>query len=274
MPFVETSQTRVFCSEWGEGRPALFVHAWGLSGDMWSYQVANLAAEGLRCVTFDRRGHGRSDRPSMGYDLDSLADDVAAVIEALDLHDVLLVGHSMGAAEVVRYLTRHGSGRIDRLVLSAPVTPFLVQTEDNPAGVPRDALDASASELARDVGAWVDARSAGYWGVRDDEVSPALLDWTRRQIVDTPVHILLETTRTFTYTDLRAELTRVPVPTLVIQGDADISCPLEITGRPTAELIPGARLAVLPGAGHGLYVSRAARYNAELLSFAEAVAVS
>jgi len=269
MPFVETSQSSLFYSEWGQGRPALFVHAWGLTGDMWSYQVANLAAEGLRCVTFDRRGHGRSDRPSTGYDLDSLADDVAVVIEALDLDDVLLVGHSMGAAEVVRYLTRHGDARIGGLVLSAPTTPSLVRSESNPGGIPAEALEASASQLAGDVGAWIDSRSAGYWGVGYD-VSPSLMDWTRRQILDTPVHLLLETSRAFTYADLRAEMARIAVPTLVIQGDADLSAPIEITGHPSAALIPNSQLIVLPGAGHGLYVSEASRYNAELLAFARA----
>ncbi|WP_051342198.1 alpha/beta fold hydrolase [Pseudonocardia spinosispora] len=267
MPFVEITGSRLFYSEWGRGRPALFVHAWGLTGDMWAYQVAHLGRAGLRCITVDRRGHGRSDRPSLGYDLDSLADDIAAVIEGLGLDDVLLVAQSMGAAEAVRYLTRHGDTRISGLVLSAPTTPFLAYAEDNPDGVTPEMTAANERELLTDVGAWIDARAAGYWGIGYD-VSPALMDWTARQILDTPVHILVETTRAFATADLRGELAALRVPTLVIQGDADTSAPIERTGRPSAALIPDSTLVVLPGAGHGLYISEQSRYNTELLEFA------
>ncbi|HUD51103.1 alpha/beta hydrolase, partial [Parvibaculum sp.] len=122
--------TQLFYRDWGVGKPVVFVHSWALHSDMWQYQMADLTARGLRCVAYDRRGHGRSDQPGGGYDCDTLADDLAAVIEAHDLHDVTLVGHSMGSCEIIRYLTRHGSGRIAGVVLVAPVTPFLLKTAD------------------------------------------------------------------------------------------------------------------------------------------------
>jgi non-heme chloroperoxidase len=266
MPFVTSSDgTRLHYATWGVGQPVVFAHAWGLNGDMWNYQIADLVAAGCRGVTYDRRGHGRSDRAPGSYDLDTLADDLAALIEALNMPPLILVGHSMGAQEAVRYVSRHGSGRIAGLVLSAPPMPTVMRSSDNPDGLDPALLDDSAALLRRDVGLWLDASSAGYWGVNTD-VSAALADWTRRQILDVPVHVLSETLHAWTHEDFEAALANIPVPALVIHGAVDASVPLRL-GQRTAELVPDSSIAVIEDAGHGVYLSHTQRYNHELMSF-------
>jgi pimeloyl-ACP methyl ester carboxylesterase len=267
MPFIEaTGGTALFVTDWGAGRPVVLVHAWGLNSGMWDRQVPDLVDAGHRVVTFDRRGHGRSDRPGGGYDLDTLADDLACVLDHLDLDEVTIVGHSLGAAEVVRYLTRHTQRRVAQVVLSAPVTPCLRWSDQNPGGIEGALLDASCQSLRDDVGTWVEAGTAAYFGV-GRAVSSLALDWTQRAIIDTPLPVLLATMASFTEADLRHELTMIDRPTLVLHGTADASAPFEVTGRPTAALLPEGRLIAFEGAGHGLYLADASAYNHELLRF-------
>ncbi|WP_285780851.1 alpha/beta hydrolase, partial [Microtetraspora sp. NBRC 13810] len=251
------------------GRTFVFAHAWALNSGMWHYQIPELLAAGSRCVVFDRRGHGRSDLPGRGYGLDRLADDLADLLDHLDLRDVVLVGHSLGAAEVVRHLSRRGEERVAGVVLSAPTTPCLLRTDDNADG-PVAAADFAALQqvMRRDMGAFVAGTShADYFGPAY-EVSAGLGDWTHRQFFDTPLQVLLSTQEAFITADQRQELAEIRIPALVIQGDADRSAPIELTGRRTHALLPDARLVVLEGAGHGLYMSDPGRYNAELLRFA------
>lgn len=173
-PFAVASDgARLHCCAWGEGAPVLFLHSWAMQARMWDYQFAALASHGLRCLGFDRRGHGRSDQPAGGYDYDTLADDLAAVVETLDLRDVTLVGHSMGAGEAVRYVTRHGSGRVKRLVFLAPTTPFLTQTPDNPAGLPAAAFEAMRMAWMADFPRWVGENAAAFF---TPTTSAALID--------------------------------------------------------------------------------------------------
>src|SRR5580658_5211750 len=155
-PLQGRDGVRLFHRSWGEGRPVLFVHAWALNGDMWSYQVVHLSDRGLRCITYDRRGHGRSDPPIGPFDLNTLADDLASVIEGLDLHDLVLVGHSAGANEVVRYLGRYGTDRIAKIALLAPTTPFALKTEDNPNGAPEAYFEQFRSAIAKDYPQWIE----------------------------------------------------------------------------------------------------------------------
>lgn len=269
MPFVNVEHCDLHFSDWGEpgGRPVVFVHAWGLSSQMWSQQLPDLIDAGLRCVAYDRRGHGRSDCLGTGYDLDTLADDLAGVVEHLELNDAVLVGHSMGASEVVRYLTRHGAGRVSGVVLSAPTLPAVLRTADNPAGVDPLVFERARYAMRADIGAWMALTPNGVyfepaWPIADD-----LGAWTRQQIAGTPLPVLLACQRSFLDVDFRPELKALDVPALVIQGDADTSCPLELTGRPTADLIDDAQLVVIEGAGHGLYTSAASRYNDALIEF-------
>ena len=269
MPFIEAAdRTSLFVTEWGSGPPVVFTHAWGLRSDQWAYQIPTLAEAGLRCVLYDRRGHGRSDRPATGYDIDTMADDLAAVIGHFDLHEATLVAHSLGSKEAIRYLTRHGDSRIARLVLIAPTTPLLRRTADNPDGLDPALIDANYATVAADVPKWcADFEAAGPYFGASPGGSPGLIDWTIRMIVDTPLPVLLETLKVNADVDMRTELQKIHVPTLIIHGDQDASAPIELTGRKTAELIAGASLTVYPGAGHGLYASDHDMLNADLLAF-------
>ena len=267
-PFaVARDGTRLQCSAWGEGAPVLFLHSWAMQARMWDYQFAALAPHGLRCLGFDRRGHGLSDQPADGYDYDTFADDLAAVIEAQDLRDVTLVGHSMGAGEAVRYLTRHGSGRVKRLALLAPTTPFLTRTPDNPAGLPAAAFEAMRAAWMADFPGWIAENSAAFF---TPATSTALMDWAVRMMLEIPLPVALACNRAVAGTDFRAELARVDVPCLVIHGDADVSAPLALTGAPTAALIPGCQLKIYERAPHGLMFTHTDRLNADLLAFTQA----
>lgn len=267
--FITTNDgVRLSITDWGHGRPVVLVHAWALDSHMWNAQLPAFTGAGLRVVAIDRRGHGRSDVPGTGYDLDTLAADIGQVLDQLDLHDVVLVGHSMGAAEVARLIGGHGCDRVGQVVLSAPATPCVTARPDNPRGIPAELIAANRAAMAADISGWIDANSDGYWGAT--EANPLDHDWTRRTIHATPLPVLLATNDAFARADLRPDVARITVPTLVIQGDADRSTPLAITGVPTAELLPDGRLVVVEGAGHGIYTSYSERYNAELLAFAGA----
>ncbi|MFI4934008.1 MAG: alpha/beta fold hydrolase, partial [Caulobacterales bacterium] len=203
-----------------------------------------------------------------GYEIDSLADDVAQVMETLDLRGATLVGHSMGAAEAVRYLTRHGAGRVARLALLAPTTPCLFHAPDNPDGLPPEAFAAVRAAVARDFPSWLGG--AASQGFLTPDASPQLGDWIRQMMLRTSLQGAVACNESFTAADFRPELRRLTLPTLVIQGDADVSTPLPLTGRKTAALIPGARLEVYPGAPHGLIFTHAERVNRDLMAFARA----
>lgn len=267
MPTLRTSDgTALFFTDQGAGSCVAFTHAWALNSDQWQYIVAGLLDAGFRCVTYDRRGHGRSDRHGGGWDMDLLADDLGQLIDHLDLTDLTLVGHSMGCGEIVRYATRHGKRRMAHAVLLAPIMPLLVQAPDNPDGVDPAYLQASVDLLKRDVPQWCADNAPPYFGVHP-HVSPGMTEWTMRQIVDTPVKTLVDTVIIGAKTDFRGELPGFDVRTLLIHGDADASAPIDITGRKTAELLPDARLIELHDVGHGLYVTHASQIVGEIRNF-------
>ncbi|GAA1123191.1 alpha/beta hydrolase [Kribbella jejuensis] len=274
MPFINTGDgTSLFVTDWGSGPPLVFVHAWGLRSDQWDYQIPALTAAGLRCIVYDQRGHGRSDRPGRGYDLDTMADDLAAVIEYFELTNVTLVTHSVGGKEAVRYLTRHGDDRIDKLVLIAPTTPFLRAAEDNPEGLDAALVDANYAAVAADVPKWCrQFEAAGPYFGESAGSSPGLIEWTMQMIIDTPLMVLLETLRTNTDADMRTEVSKIDVPVLILHGEQDASAPLALTGRRTAALVPNAELITYPAAGHGVYASDHAQVNADIIRFVRAIA--
>jgi non-heme chloroperoxidase len=264
-PFVEAHDgTRLYCGQWGSGRPILFLNSAGLTTQMWDYQVVAFADQGYHCITFDRRGHGRSDIPLGGYDYDTFADDVAAVISTLDLQGLTMVGHSMASGEIVRYLTRHGSARVARIVLLAPTTPYLTQTADNPNGVPQSKFEAVRASWRKDYPKWVTDNTAPFFV---PETSPAMMQTLAAQMMRCSVPVAIACSKAAATTDFRADLAKVSVPALVIQGDRDVSAPLAITGKPTAELIPGCRLKVYQGAPHGLMFTHMEMLNADILQF-------
>ncbi|WP_206434085.1 alpha/beta fold hydrolase [Sphingomonas koreensis] len=210
----------------------------------------------------DRRGHGRSDAPATGYDMDTLADDVATVIG--DRHGVILVGHSMGAAEILRYAQRHGTARIAKIVLLAPVTPFLLKTADNALGAPEAFYEQIRAEWRRDFPRWIEANKAPFF---TPETSVETMDAMKAMMLNTWLPAAIECNRSLIGTDLRPALTRVDKPVLVIHGTKDASAPIEITGRPTAAGITGAKLNVYEGAPHGLFTTHHDRVRDDILAF-------
>jgi non-heme chloroperoxidase len=267
---IETRDgTRIHFRDWGTGRPIVFVAPWGLCSDWWDIPVTTLSERGWRCVAFDRRGHGRSDDPCRGYDFDTLADDIAAVMDTLDLQDVVLVGHSMGGAEVVRYLTRHRSQRVSRAVLIAPTTPFTMKTDDNPSGAPREALEKFRESFKHDLPRLAAEAAPDFFGVPKNSVSTETMDWWCRMFLDrVSIKVLTEMNKVQTETDFRPELRTIRTPTLILHGDMDKAALLELTGRPTHELIAGSWLLVYENAAHALPYTHTDRMLADIVEFA------
>jgi non-heme chloroperoxidase len=264
MPFLHTDDdVSIFYRDWGQGEPIVFCAAWALSGVAWEYQMIGVRDGGFRAVAFDRRGHGRSDDPGRGYDYDRLSEDLAVLLDSLDLRDVTLVAHSMGSGEAIRYLTRHGSERVARLVLVAPTTPYLLHAPDNPQGIPEAFFAERRDEWRQDFGRWIIENEDPYFGA--GPVSTLLRERTKTDMIGTSLQAVIDFQLAATRTDFRQELAALAVPTLVIHGDADASAPLPSTGARTAELVPGAQLVVYEGAPHGLYLTHRERFNADLL---------
>ena len=257
--------TTLFVRQCGTGDPVLFVAAWGLDSLAWQYQMERMSREGFRCVAFDRRSHGRSSDPGAGYDLETLAHDVHSVIEQLRLSQVLLVGHSLGAAESVRYLTRHGMNRVRRLALVAPTTPFLLKSGDNPDGLDPKVLEGMRAAFREDFPGILAANIRPFVL---PTTSQAMIDWIVDMMSRTPVKALIDCNAAFSAADFRAELPAITLPTLILQGDADMSAPLALTGRKTAALLPNALFKVYQGAPHGLVFTHADRVASDLVAFA------
>jgi non-heme chloroperoxidase len=270
MPYMETNDhTRLFYRDWGAGPAVLFVHGWAVGADIWEYQMTPLSCQGLRCIAYDQRGCGRSDDPGRGFDYNTLADDLAAVINQLDLHDITLVSHSMGGGVVARYLTRYGAGRIARTVLVATTTPFLLKTEDNPEGIEQSVFDTIAARLLEDRPGYYAEIAPGFFGVGQPEcsVSPEKVQWGVNLAMQASPKATVELVHTNSQSDQRAEMQAFTMPTLIIHGDSDQGNPVELTGQKTAQLIPGSRLMVYEGGPHGLFITHKDRFNADLRAF-------
>ncbi|WP_437877122.1 alpha/beta fold hydrolase [Sorangium sp. So ce513] len=265
-PFVEAQDgALLFYRDWGAGKPVLFLSGWALSSDMWGYQMLDLVDNGLRCVAYDRRGHGRSSDPGRGYDHDTLADDLAAVLEQLDLREVTLVGHSMSSGEIVRYLSRHGDRRIARVVFLAPTTPMVLRAADNPDGLDRQLVEQVRATIRADYPGWLDDNAPPFFV---DGTSPGMREWVRHLMLHCSMKAVIDCHRAMAEADFRDELRRIRVPTLVLHGDRDASAPLALTGQKTAALVPDSRLVVYEGAPHGLFVTHRERLSRDLLAFA------
>ncbi len=267
LPYIAADDgTALYYKDWGSGKPVLFVSSWAMNSDMWQYQMVPMVEHGLRCIAYDRRGHGRSSQPFHGYDYDTLADDLAAIIEQLDLRELTLAGHSMGPGEIVRYLTRHGSARVARLVFIAPTTPFMLQTRDNPDGIPGAFAEQMRAAWQKDFPGWL-ADNARPFVMPD--TSSQILQWGMNQMLQASLHAAIECNRAVTETDFRAELPKIALPTLIIHGTADASAPLDLTGRRTAKLMPNSELKIYEGAPHGLMLTHIERLNSDLMAFIE-----
>ncbi|GAA5055992.1 alpha/beta fold hydrolase [Nocardia callitridis] len=271
MPHFETTDgTALAYEDYGTGAPVVFVAGWSLHSDMWEYQVPYFLDHGYRCVLLDRRGHGRSDRPTTGYDVDTRADDLAALLEKLDLTEATLVGHSGGGGEIVRYLARHGSDRVAGVALLAAALPMLRRTDDNPEGIPAEFCAATLAQLRIDRPKWFADRAQGYFATHlGNAVSQAIIDHEIRRCLVTAPHAALAVQQELFHTDHRADVAALPVPALIVHGTADQSIPLETTSRHTARLAPENTFKEYPTAGHGLYITHATQLNADLREFIE-----
>jgi non-heme chloroperoxidase len=266
MPTIESHDgTRLFCRRWGEGPPVVFVHGWAMNSDAWQTVMLLTSRGGFQAVAYDRRGHGRSDDPGRGYDYDSLADDLAAVIEEFDLKDATLVGHSMGCGEIARYLTRYGDARVARAVMAAPFLPFPLKTADNPDGfTDRETMEAVRGLWATGFAGWLEQAVPSAFGTG---ASSERVGQTIRAMLQCSLQAVIACNVTGAETDLRPDLARIATPTLVLHGDADASCPLDLTGRKLPGLMPNCRLKVYPGATHALIVEQATRMVDDILAF-------
>lgn len=285
MPYFEAADgTRLFYNDWqpdaasdpaNRERPMVFIHGWPLSADMWEYQLPWLCARGQRCIAYDRRGFGRSDQPWDGYDYDTLADDLAALLEYLDLNNVTLVGYSMGGGEVARYLARHGSGRIAGAVLVSSVLPFLLKGSDNPEGVDPGVFDALLDGLAKDRPAQLAAFGKQVFGAGPltFSISSEVLDWTAFMALHASPRATEACVRAFATTDFRSDMAAFDIPTLIIHGADDHTVPLAASATQAARLLPAARLIVYSEAPHATFFTDRERLNHDLLAFATREAI-
>ena len=261
--------TEIYYKDWGKGPVVTFSHGWPLSSDAWDGQMLFLVQNGFRVVAHDRRGHGRSSQASSGNDMDGYADDLAAVIEALDLKDAVLVGHSTGGGEVVRYIGRHGKERVAKAVLIAAVPPIMLKTPANPEGLPMEVFDNLRSGLTKDRSQFYKDLAIAFYGANrpGTKVSQGTLDQFWLWSMQAGLKNAYESIKAFSETDFTEDLKKIDVPTLVMHGDDDQIVPVKNSAVKSARLIRGAKEIYYPGAAHGLTATHQDQVNADLLAF-------
>jgi non-heme chloroperoxidase len=261
--------TEIYYKDWGKGPVVTFSHGWPLSSDAWDGQMLFLVQNGFRVVAHDRRGHGRSSQASSGNDMDGYADDLAAVIEALDLKDATLVGHSTGGGEVVRYIGRHGTKRVAKAVLIAAVPPIMLKTAANPEGLPIEVFDNMRSGLAKDHSQFYKDLATQFYGANRQgaKVSQGILDQFWLWSMQAGLKNAYESIKAFSETDFTEDLKKIDVPTLVMHGEDDQIVPVKDAAKKSAKLIKGAKEIYYPGAPHGLTATLQDQVNADLLAF-------
>jgi non-heme chloroperoxidase len=262
--------TQIYFKDWGEGQPVVFSHGWPLNADAWESQMVFLTQNGYRTVAHDRRGHGRSSQPSGGNEMDTYADDLAMLIEALDLQDAVLVGHSTGGGEVTHYIGRHGTSRVAKAVLVGAVPPLMLKTESNPDGLPIEVFDDTRAGLAADPSQFYkDLASGPFFGANRPgaNVSQGVQDAFWFQSEQAGLKNALECIKAYSETDFTEDLKKFDVPTLIVHGDDDQIVPIIASAHRSSELVENATLKVYEGAPHGLPVTHKDQLNADLLAF-------
>ena len=268
--FIAQDGTRIYYKDWGAGQPVVFSHGWPLSSDSWESQMLFLASNGYRVVAHDRRGHGRSGQPWNGNDMDTYADDLATLMETLDLTNAVLVGFSTGGGEVTRYIGRHGTARVAKVVLVAAVPPLMLKTPANPGGLAMEVFDGlRAGSIANRSQLYKDIAAGPFFGFNRPGATPSqgLIDWFWMQGMMAGHKNTFDSIKAFSETDFTEDLKKFDVPTLVIHGDDDQIVPIDASAYPTAKLVKGAKLIVYPGGPHGITDTHKERLNNDLLAF-------
>ena len=259
----------IFYQEYGIGKPVIFIHGWPLNHEMWEYQLAELPKHNLRCIAYDRRGFGRSDRPWERYDYKTLADDLNELITQLNLSKVTLVGFSMGGGEIASYIGKYGTDKIERVAFISSVTPFRLKTEDNPDGTDKQTFDDTVHKIEEDRPAFLKEFGKKFYGVEENKqaVSEAILEWNQLLCLMSSAKATVDCVRSFSETDFREDIKKIMVPVLIIHGDADKTVPIKASGDKTAAILPHAKYIVYKNAPHGLFITEKEKLNADLLNF-------
>ena len=270
MSTIKTNDgTEIFYKDWGTGKTVVFSHGWPLDADAWDSQMLFLVQKGYRVIAHDRRGHGRSGQPAQGNDMDTYADDLAAVLDSLDVKDAMLVGHSTGGGEVARYIGRHGTGRLSKAVLIGAVPPLMLKTQANPGGLPKDVFDGIRAGVAGDRSQFYKDLAVPFFGYNRDNAkkSQGVIDTFWAQGMLGGILGQYACIREFSEVDYTEDLKKFDVPTLILHGDDDQIVPIDAAGKHSAKIVRNATLKVYPGGAHGMCVVEADKVNADLLEF-------
>ena len=270
MPHLTVApDTHLYVKDWGHGRPVVLMHGWPLSADSWDDQAMAIADAGFRVIAYDRRGFGRSSQPWSGYDYDTLADDLKAVLEGAQATDATIVGFSMGGGEVARYLSRHGGKGVAQAALVSSVVPYLLKTPDNPDGVPQETFDGMTAGMKKDRAEFFAGFFKAFYGntLVSRPASDELIDWSRQVAMQASLKATLACAQAFATTDFRPDLAAFRCPTLIVHGTDDKTVPIDASARAAAKAIRGAELIEYDGAAHGLLATEKERITRDLLAF-------
>ena len=269
-PTITTADgTVIYFKDWGSGQPVVFSHGWPLSADAWDEQLNFVAANGFRGVAYDRRGHGRSSQPWGGNDMDTYAEDLAQLIDQLDLHDVVLVGHSAGGGDITRYIGRHGTSRVAKAALVDAIPPLMLKTDANPDGVPIEVFDEIRASVLSDRSQFYEDLSLPFYGGNREgsTLSQGVRDAFWLMSMQAGLKGAYDNIKAFSETDFSEDLQRFDIPTLIIHGEDDQNVPIANSALKSSKIVPNAELKIYPGAPHGLTVTHKDQFNADLLAF-------